>query len=59
MLGCKWMTEADLLSPGLGELNLSKKMRELKKPNITPVVSREDAEKPALIYNVDKENGPS
>ena len=26
ILGYKWMTEADLLSPGLGELNLNKKI---------------------------------
>ena len=41
MLGYKWMTEADLLSPGLGELNLNKKIIGMKKP----VVSSEDAEK--------------
>ena len=42
MLGYKWTTEPDLLSPGLGELNLNKKVRGSKKPNITPVKSRED-----------------
>ena len=43
MLGCKWTTEPDLLSPGLGELNLNKKVRGSKKPNLNPVCSREDA----------------
>ena len=33
ILGYKWMTEADLLSPGLGELNLNKKIRGMKKKN--------------------------
>ena len=32
MLGHKWMTEADLLSPGSGELNFKKKVRGMKKP---------------------------
>ena len=45
MLGYKWTTEPDLLSLGLGELNLKKKIRESKKPNLTPVCSRDDAEK--------------
>ena len=31
MLGYKWTTELDLLFPGLGELNLNKKVRESKK----------------------------
>ena len=34
ILGYKWMTEADLLSPGLGELNLNKKIRCMKKKKI-------------------------
>ena len=45
MLGYKWTTQPDLLSPGLVELNLNKKVRGSKKPNLTPVNSREDAEK--------------
>ena len=45
MLGYKWTTESDLLSVGLGELNLDKKIRGSKKPNLTPVCSRHDAEK--------------
>ena len=45
MLGYKWKTQPDLLSPGLGELNLNKKVRGSKKPNLTPVNSREDTEK--------------
>ena len=44
MLGCKWSTEPDLLSPGLGELNLNKKVRGSKKPNLTPVSTRNDVE---------------
>ena len=44
MLGYKWTTEPDLLSPGLGELNLNKKIRGSKKPNLHPINSREDAE---------------
>ena len=45
MLGYKWTTEPDLLSPGLGELNLKKKVRGSKKPYLVPVCSKEDAEK--------------
>ena len=46
MLGYKWTTtEPDLLSPGLGELNLNKKVRGSTKPNLTPVSTRNDAEK--------------
>ena len=45
MLGYKWTTQPDLLSPGLVELNLNKKVRGSKKPNLTPVNSREDTEK--------------
>ena len=45
MLEYKWTTEPDLLSPGLGELNLNKKVRGLKKTNLVPVSTREDAEK--------------
>ena len=45
MLGCKWTKELDLLFPGLGELNLNKKIRGSKKPNLTPINSREDAQK--------------
>ena len=43
MLGYKWTTEPDLLLLGLGELNLNKKVRGLKKPNLIPVSSKEDA----------------
>ena len=45
MLGYKWTTEPDLLSPGLGELNLNKKIRGSKKPNLTPINTRADVEK--------------
>ena len=38
-------TEFNLLSPGLGKLNLNKKIRGSKKPNLTLVCSRDDAEK--------------
>ena len=44
-LGCKWDLEKDELSPGLGELNLNKKRRREKKPNLEPVRTLEDAEK--------------
>ena len=44
MLGYKWDTEKDTLSPGVGELNMNKKKRGEKKPNEFPVVSEEDAE---------------
>ena len=44
LLGYKWLPEADVLAPGLGELNFNKKKRGSKEPNKTPVVSREDAE---------------
>ena len=37
-------TELDLLSPGLGESNLNKKIRGSMKPNVLPINSREDAE---------------
>ena len=35
----------DTLSPDFSELNLNKKIRGAKKPNETPVVTREDAGK--------------
>ena len=44
MLGYKWDTEKDTLSPGVGELNMNKKKRGEKKPNEFPVISEEDAE---------------
>ena len=50
MLGYKWTTEPDLLSPELGELNLNKKVRGSKKPYLFPVCSREDARN--LLKNV-------
>ena len=40
MLGYKWTTEPNLLSPGFGELNLNKKIRGSKKPKLSPVCSR-------------------
>ena len=45
LLGYKWDPEKDELSPGLGELNLNKKMRGERKPNIEPVRIVLDAEK--------------
>ena len=45
MLGYKWDTEKDTLSPGVGELNMNKKRRGEKKPNVNPVQSISDAEK--------------
>ena len=45
LLGYKWDPEKDELSPGLGELNLNKKLRGERKPNPEPVKTRVDAEK--------------
>lgn len=45
MLGYKWNPEEDVYSPGLGELNFSRKKRGSKTPNLFPVVTRADAEK--------------
>ena len=45
ILGYKWETEPDLFSPGLGKLNLNKKIREMKKPNLSSVNSRYDTDK--------------
>ena len=56
MLEYKWTTEPDLLSPGLGELNLNKRFRGMKKPNLSPVNSRDDAEKYTSIIHTDQEN---
>ena len=44
LLGYKWDPEKDELSPGLGELNLNKKRRGEKKPNLEPVRTIQDAE---------------
>jgi len=43
--------EKDELSPGLGELNLNKKIRGERKPNLEPVKTIEDAEKLYLWPN--------
>ena len=45
LLGYKWDSEKDELSPGLGELNLNKKKRGEKKPNLEPVKTVLDAER--------------
>ena len=45
LLGYKWSTMENTLSPGFSKLNLNKKIRGVKKPNKTPVVTREDTEK--------------
>ena len=37
--------EKDELSPGLGELNLNKKLRGERKPNIEPLKTTMDAER--------------
>ena len=50
LLGYKWDPEKDELSPGLGELNLNKKLRGERKPNENPVKTIQDAEK--LLTNV-------
>ena len=44
LLGYKWDPEKDDLSPGLGELNMNKKRRGEKKPNLEPVRTVRDAE---------------
>jgi hypothetical protein len=44
MLGYVWVPETDKFSPGTSELNFNVKKRGAKKPNETPVVTREDAE---------------
>ena len=44
LLGYKWDPEKDELSPGVGELNLNKKMRGERKPNLEPVKTVSDAE---------------
>ena len=43
LLGYKWYPENDTISPGFSELNLNPKVRGAKKPNLLPVVTREDA----------------
>ena len=45
LLGYKWDPIEDELSPGLGELNLNKKTRGEKKPNLEPVRTVRDAER--------------
>ena len=45
MLGYKWDTEKDILSPGTGELNLNKKSRGEKNPNPFPIRNQNAAEK--------------
>ena len=44
LLGYKWDSELNLLSPGLGELNMNKKVRGEKKPNPEPDKTILDAE---------------
>ena len=43
MLGYSWLSEQDLLAPGISEMNFNKKIRGSKQPNTKPVVTREDA----------------
>ena len=45
LLGYKWDPEKDELSPGIGELNLNKKLRGERKPNPEPVKTMLDAER--------------
>ena len=45
LLGYKWDPEKDELSPGLGELNLNKKLRGESKPNKKPIKTTMDAER--------------
>ena len=50
LLGYRWDRKKDELSPGLGELNLNKKVRGERRPNPEPVRTILDAEK--LLANV-------
>ena len=43
MLGYRWTPREDTLSPGISEMNFNKKIRGSKKPNVKPVVTKEDA----------------
>ena len=43
LLGYKWYTKEDSISPGFSELNLNKKIRGAKKPNAFPITTIEDA----------------
>ena len=43
MLGYTWGPVKDTLSPGISELNFNKRLRGARKPNVTPVVTQEDA----------------
>lgn len=43
LLGYKYSTEEDLLSPGISELNVNKKIRGVRKPNTEPITSVGDA----------------
>jgi hypothetical protein len=43
LLGYKYDTEKDLLSPTFNELNLNKKVRGARKPNVTPVTTTKEA----------------
>ena len=45
LLGYKWDTELDILSPGVDELNMNKKRAGKQKPNDERVETQEDAEK--------------
>ena len=45
LLGYKWSTELDVLSPGFAALNLNKKIMGAKKPNKFPVIRRDDVVK--------------
>ena len=43
LLGYKWYTKEDSISPGFSELNLNKKIQGAKKPNAFPITTIEDA----------------
>ena len=45
ILGYRWFTKADILSPGFEEVNFNRKHRGAKKPNPFPVISPEDVGK--------------
>ena len=45
LLGYKWCTKKDTISPGFSKLNLNKRVRGAKKPNEFPIITKEDAKK--------------
>ena len=44
LLGYKWTPMSDTMNPGIGELNMNKKSRGVRKDNDKPIVTIEDAQ---------------